>query len=66
MILAKNVQQLKEKLDKHTSHTHTHAYAPSLHTHTKGVNSYMGLFTDDAKLIRKIESKEDCEHLQRI
>ena len=23
----------------------------------------MSLFADDAKLLRKIESKEDCEHL---
>ena len=32
---------------------------------TKGVNSYMSLFADDAKLLRKIESKEDREHLQK-
>ena len=25
----------------------------------------MSLFADDAKLLRKIESKEDCEHLQK-
>ena len=32
---------------------------------TEGVNSFMSLFADDAKLLRKIESKEDCEHLQK-
>ena len=26
---------------------------------TEGVNSYMSLFADDAKLLRKIKSKED-------
>ena len=31
---------------------------------TEGVNNYMSLFAADAKLLRKIESKEDCEHLQ--
>ena len=25
----------------------------------------MSLFADDAKLLRKIETKEDCEHLQK-
>ena len=25
----------------------------------------MSKFADDAKLLRKIESKEDCEHLQK-
>ena len=25
----------------------------------------MSLFADDAKLLRKIESKQDCEHLQK-
>ena len=29
---------------------------------TEEVNSFMNLFADDAKLLRKIESKEDCEH----
>ena len=32
---------------------------------TEGVNSYMSLFADDAKLLRKIESKENCEHLHK-
>ena len=32
---------------------------------TEGVNSYMSLFADNAKSITKIESKEDCEHLQK-
>ena len=32
---------------------------------TEGVNNYMSLFADNAKLLRKIESKEDCEHLQK-
>ena len=32
---------------------------------TEGVNSFMSLFADDAKLLRKIESKEDCKHLQK-
>ena len=31
---------------------------------TEGVNNHMSLFAADAKLQRKIESKEDCEHLQ--
>ena len=29
------------------------------------MNSYMSIFADDAKLLRKIENKEDCEHLQK-
>ena len=29
------------------------------------MNSYRNLSADDAKLLRKIESKEDCEHLQK-
>ena len=32
---------------------------------TEGVNSYMSLFADDAKLLRKIASKKDCEDLQK-
>ena len=32
---------------------------------TEEVNSYTSLFADDAKLLRKIESKDDCEHLQK-
>ena len=32
---------------------------------TKGVNSYTSLFVDDAKLVRKITKREDCEALQR-
>ena len=32
---------------------------------TEGVNSYMSLFSDDAKLLRKIENKENCKHLQK-
>ena len=32
---------------------------------TEGVNSYMSLFVDDAKLLRKMISKEDFEHLQK-
>ena len=31
----------------------------------KGVSSYMSLFADDAKLMRKITKREDCEALQR-
>ena len=30
---------------------------------TERVNSYMGLFAYGAKLLRKIENREDCEHL---
>ena len=33
---------------------------------TEEVNSYMCPFADYAKLLRKIESKEDCEHLQKV
>ncbi len=29
------------------------------------VNSYMSLFSDDAKLMRKVERTEDCEALQK-
>ena len=32
---------------------------------TEGVKSCMSLFADDARLLRKIDSKEDCEHLQK-
>ena len=32
---------------------------------TEGVNNYMSLFTDNAKILRKIESKGDFEHLQK-
>ena len=31
---------------------------------TEEVNRYRSLFADDAKLLRKIKSKEECEHLQ--
>ena len=31
---------------------------------TEGVNGYIIIFTDYAKLKTKIESKDDCEHLQ--
>ncbi len=30
----------------------------------EGVNSYMSLFADDAKLMRKVERTEDCKALQ--
>ena len=33
--------------------------------HKKVLTRYMSLFADDAKLLRKIKSKEDCEHLQK-
>ena len=31
---------------------------------TEGVSSYMSLFADDAKLMRRVERREDCETLQ--
>ncbi len=31
----------------------------------EGVNSYLNLFVDDAKLMRKVERIEDCEALQK-
>ncbi len=31
---------------------------------TEGINSYMSLFTDDAKLMREIKNQKDCEELQ--
>ena len=31
---------------------------------TEGVSSYISLFADDAKLIRKIRNHKDCEELQ--
>ena len=31
----------------------------------QGVNSYMSLFADDAKIQRKVEKKEDCEALKQ-
>ena len=40
-------------------------FAVYINDMTKGVNSYMSLFVDDAKLMRKITKKEDCEALQR-
>ena len=30
---------------------------------TEGVNSYISLFADDAKLLRKIKNHKDCEEL---
>ena len=32
---------------------------------TEGVSSYMSLFADDAKLLRKISNQEDCKELQK-
>ena len=32
---------------------------------TDGVNSYISLFADDAKLLRKISNHKDCEELQK-
>ena len=31
---------------------------------TEGVSSYISLFPDDAKLLRKIGNHKDCEELQ--
>ena len=31
---------------------------------TEGVSSYISLFADDAKLLRKIRNHKDCEELQ--
>ena len=31
----------------------------------EGVRSYMSMFADDAKLMKKVKDKEDCEDLQR-
>ena len=31
---------------------------------TKGVSSYINLFADDAKILRKIGNHKDCEELQ--
>ncbi len=31
---------------------------------SEGINSYMSLFADDAKLMREIKSQRDCEELQ--
>ena len=31
---------------------------------TEGVSSYISLFADDAKLLRKIGNHKDCEELQ--
>ena len=31
---------------------------------TEGVSSYISLFANDAKLLRKIRSYKDCEELQ--
>ena len=31
----------------------------------EGVNSYMSLFADDAKILRKVQNEEDCSLLQR-
>ena len=31
---------------------------------TEGVSSYISLFADDAKLLRKIRNHNDCEKLQ--
>ncbi len=32
---------------------------------TEGVNSYVSLFAEDAKLLRKVGRKEDCQVLQQ-
>ena len=32
---------------------------------TEGVSSYMSMFADDAKLLKRVRHKEDCEDLQR-
>ncbi len=31
---------------------------------TEGINSYMSIFANDAKLMREIKSQRDCEELQ--
>ena len=31
---------------------------------TEGISSYISLFADDAKLLRKIRNHKDCEELQ--
>ncbi len=31
---------------------------------TEGINSYMSLFADNAKLMREIKDQRDCEELQ--
>ncbi len=32
---------------------------------TEGVESYMSLFADDAKIMRRVKNEEDCNLLQR-
>ncbi len=31
---------------------------------TEGVNSYMSLFADDAKLLRRVKTEGDCDELE--
>ena len=42
--------------------THTHTYINDMQ---EGLNSYIKLFADDAKLFRVIKSHTDCMELQR-
>ena len=56
--------------------THTHSGVPHgsvlapimflvyINDFTEGVSSYISLFADDAKLLRKIRNHKDCEELQ--
>ena len=48
-------------MNTHT-HTHTHTYINDMQ---EGLNSYIKLFADDAKLFRVIKSHTDCMELQR-
>ncbi len=31
---------------------------------TEGINSYMSLFADDAKLLRRVKTEKDCDELE--
>ncbi len=40
-------------------------FAVYINDMTECVNSYMSLFVDDAKLLKKVESAEDCGYVTR-
>ncbi len=39
-------------------------FAIDVNNMTEGVESYMSLFADDAKIMRRVKNEEDCNLLQ--
>ena len=70
------LEPCKLQLGKYTqthTHTHTHTHTQT-HTHIfavyvndmpERIDSYINLFADDAKLLRRVQKNEDCEALQQ-